>query len=288
MSSGIGAASPRRRRCEEIDAGLTPLERRRWSRSDRIGDARGDRSASATPACSTAARIGRGSGSFLGAGTADLLRNEEFLSDLDYRGTPPDAAVGRLESFSPARRLTSSPSGSASKDRVTVWWRPVRRARLRSAVRRTRCGRRADAVLAGGTDALARLTFSGFNQLQADGSGALPAVRQEPRRHEHRRGRRDPGARESRSRHAPRRDDLRRAGGLRLGCEAFHPTAPEPEGRPVAAVIVAALADAGIDAGRGRSHQRAWHRDRCRTTPRRRAHSGACSASGRRRCRSRR
>ena len=31
-----------------------------------------------------------------------------------------------------------------------------------------------------------------------------------------------------------------------LACEAFHPTAPEPEGRPVAAVVNLALRDAGI------------------------------------------
>jgi 3-oxoacyl-[acyl-carrier-protein] synthase II len=36
--------------------------------------------------------------------------------------------------------------------------------------------------------------------------------------------------------------------GHALGCEAFHPTAPEPEGRPVAAVITLALGDAGINA----------------------------------------
>jgi 3-oxoacyl-[acyl-carrier-protein] synthase II len=36
--------------------------------------------------------------------------------------------------------------------------------------------------------------------------------------------------------------------GYSLVCEAFHPTAPEPEGRPVASVISAALADARVDA----------------------------------------
>jgi 3-oxoacyl-[acyl-carrier-protein] synthase II len=33
-----------------------------------------------------------------------------------------------------------------------------------------------------------------------------------------------------------------------LACEAFHPTAPEPEGKPVAAVVTLALQDAGINA----------------------------------------
>jgi 3-oxoacyl-[acyl-carrier-protein] synthase II len=35
--------------------------------------------------------------------------------------------------------------------------------------------------------------------------------------------------------------------GYALGCEAFHATAPEPEGRPVAAIIAAALKDAQLD-----------------------------------------
>ena len=36
--------------------------------------------------------------------------------------------------------------------------------------------------------------------------------------------------------------------GYSLGCEAHHPTAPEPEGRRVASLILAALADANVDA----------------------------------------
>ncbi len=38
--------------------------------------------------------------------------------------------------------------------------------------------------------------------------------------------------------------------GYSASCEAFHPTAPEPDGRPIAAVVRAALADAEIDADR--------------------------------------
>jgi 3-oxoacyl-[acyl-carrier-protein] synthase II len=37
--------------------------------------------------------------------------------------------------------------------------------------------------------------------------------------------------------------------GHSLACEAFHPTAPEPEGRPVANIVGLALADAGINPG---------------------------------------
>jgi 3-oxoacyl-[acyl-carrier-protein] synthase II len=36
--------------------------------------------------------------------------------------------------------------------------------------------------------------------------------------------------------------------GYSLGCEAFHPTAPQPDGRPVAAVVQRALADARVNA----------------------------------------
>jgi 3-oxoacyl-[acyl-carrier-protein] synthase II len=51
--------------------------------------------------------------------------------------------------------------------------------------------------------------------------------------------------------------DLARARGARIyaelaghavACEAFHPTAPEPEGKPVAAVVALAMQDAGINA----------------------------------------
>ena len=35
--------------------------------------------------------------------------------------------------------------------------------------------------------------------------------------------------------------------GHSLACEAFHPTAPEPEGKPVAAIVSLALADAQIN-----------------------------------------
>jgi 3-oxoacyl-[acyl-carrier-protein] synthase II len=35
--------------------------------------------------------------------------------------------------------------------------------------------------------------------------------------------------------------------GSSFACEAFHPTAPEPDGRPVTAVVRAALDDAGLD-----------------------------------------
>ena len=43
-----------------------------------------------------------------------------------------------------------------------------------------------DAALAGGSDILTRLTFSGFNALRVDGHQQLPAVRPRAGGHEHR------------------------------------------------------------------------------------------------------
>src|SRR5690606_39698244 len=37
--------------------------------------------------------------------------------------------------------------------------------------------------------------------------------------------------------------------GCSFTCEAYHPTAPEPEGRAIGQTIASALKDAGIDAG---------------------------------------
>src|SRR4029077_3154180 len=105
----------------------------------------------------------------------------------------------------------------------------------------------ADAVLAGGADALARLTFSGFNGLRLmDPSPCRPFDRSRA------------GMNIGEGAAILVLEDLDRArrrgatiyaelAGHGLACEAFHPTAPEPEGRPVAAVVALALADAGIN-----------------------------------------
>jgi 3-oxoacyl-[acyl-carrier-protein] synthase II len=107
---------------------------------------------------------------------------------------------------------------------------------------------RADAVLAGGTDALARLTFSGFNALRVMdpaacrpfdrdragmniGEGAAVLLLEEMT--------------------AARRRGARiyaEVAGHSLTCEAFHPTSPEPDGRAIAATMSRALADAGLPA----------------------------------------
>jgi len=230
----------------EVDAGLTPLERRRWSRSDRIG------MHAASEAIRDAGLLDRGPdrsrvGVFLGAGTADLLRNERFYqtwitaglhrtrpSDVwnHFSSTAVDVIAERFGLEGPRGCVVAACSSST-----------IAIGRAADAVR----DGRAAAVLAGGTDALARLTFSGFNQLKLmDPSPCRPFDRSRA------------GMSIGEGAGMLVLENLERAmrrgaaiyaelAGYGLGCEAFHPTAPEPEGRPVAAVIIAALADAGTD-----------------------------------------
>ena len=233
---------------DRIDAGLTPLERRRLSRGDRIGvhaaaEALADSGLLDTPI--DRSRVGV----FLGAGTADLLRNEDFYRTWITRGldrarpsdvwnhflsTPVDAIGAKFQLEGPRGCVVAACSSSTIA--------------IGRGVEAIRAGR-ADAVLAGGTDALSRLTFSGFNVLRlmdpapcrpfdrsragmniGEGAGILLLERLDRAR---RRGARIYGE----------------LAGHSLACEAFHPTAPEPEGRAVANILRLALEDARIDPG---------------------------------------
>ena len=229
-----------------IDAALTPLERRRLSRGDRIGlhaatEALTDSGLLEQPV--DRSRIGV----FLGAGTADLLRNEDYYrtwmtaglkkarpSDAwnHFLSTPVDAIAAKFGLEGPRGCVVAACSSSTIA--------------IGRAVEALRSGR-ADAVLAGGTDALSRLTYTGFNLLRlmdvapcrpfdrtragmniGEGAGIVVLERLD----------------HARKRGAPIHAEL---AGHSLACEAFHPTAPEPEGKPVASVITLALADAGIN-----------------------------------------
>lgn len=228
-----------------VDEGSTPLERRRRSRSDRIGvraavEALADAQVLDGPV--DRSRVGV----FFGAGTADLLRNEDFYrtwitaglhrtrrSDAwnHFPSTPVDVVAEKFGFEGPRGCIVAACSSST-----------IAIGRGVESIRRGH----ADVVLAGGTDALSRLTYSGFNLLRLMdpapcrpfdrsragmniGEGAGILVLEDLER--------------ARRRGAPIYAEL---AGHSLACEAFHPTAPEPEGKPVAAVIHLALRDAGI------------------------------------------
>lgn len=232
---------------DRVAASFTPLERRRWARGDQIGVA------AATEALDDSGlldgRIARDRvGVLLGAGTADLIRNETYQQTATFRGIeharPSDAwnhfsstPVDILASRFNLGGLRSCVVAACSSSTIAI-------GQAADAIRMGRL----DAALAGGTDALARLTFSGFNALKLMdpepcrpfsrdragmniGEGAAVLVL-ENMDHASRRG-------------APIYAEL---AGSSFACEAFHPTAPEPDGTPVAAVVQEALRDARIDA----------------------------------------
>jgi 3-oxoacyl-[acyl-carrier-protein] synthase II len=230
-----------------IDAAMLPVERRRRSRGDRLAvhaatEAVHDSGFMDAPY--DASRVGV----FLGAGTGDLLRNEEYYRTWITKGldrarpsdawnhflsTPVDAVAAVFGFEGPRGCIVAACSSSTIA--------------IGRAVEAIRAGR-ADIALAGGADALARLTFSGFNQLRLMdpepcrpfdrgragmniGEGAGILVLEDGER--------------ARKRGAHIYAEL---AGHGVACEAFHPTAPEPNGIPVATVVALALQDARIDA----------------------------------------
>jgi 3-oxoacyl-[acyl-carrier-protein] synthase II len=226
-----------------LKAALTPLERRRWSRGDQFGVV------AASEALRDAGLDGGGVdprhvGVFLGAGTADLIRNERYQLTTTCKGIeharPSDAwnhfantAVDSIASKFGLEGPRSCVVAACASSTIAIG----------QAVDAVRMGR-VDAALAGGTDALARLTYSGFN--------ALRLMDPEPCR-PFDRGRAGMNIGEGAG--ILVLEDLERArargafiygelAGYSFACEAYHPTAPEPEGTPVQSVIVGALEDA--------------------------------------------
>jgi 3-oxoacyl-[acyl-carrier-protein] synthase II len=231
----------------EVDTSrFTPLERRRWSRSDQLavlaaGEALDD--AGLTESGIDPSRIGV----LLGAGTGDLLRNEEYYFTMlregvdharpsqiynHFSSTPTDVVASRFGLEGLRACLVSACSSSTIA--IGYGSDAIRTGQL-------------DAAVCGGSDALSRLTFSGFNALRLMdpqpcrpfdtsrngmniGEGAAILVLEEWER--------------ARRRGAAIYAEL---GGYALTCEAFHPTAPEPEGNAIAATIRGALDAAEVD-----------------------------------------
>ena len=231
---------------DEVVAPFTPLERRRWSRGDQIGVAAATEAVADSGLFDSACDRQR-VGVLLGAGTADLIRNEVYQHTVLFRGIeharPSHAwnhfsstAVDVIAARFSLQGLRSCIVAACSSSTIAI-------AQAADAIRAGRL----DAALAGGTDAIARLTFSGFNALKLMdpepcrpfsrdragmniGEGAAVLVLEEMTR--------------ARARGATIYGEL---AGSSFACEAFHPTAPEPDGKPVAAVVRSALRDAGVD-----------------------------------------
>jgi 3-oxoacyl-[acyl-carrier-protein] synthase II len=226
---------------------LTPWQRRRWSRSDQFGlvaamEAVED--SGLTAAGFDPSRVGV----LLGACTADLLRTERYLETLGARGIAhsrpsdvwnhfPNSPVDIIAAHFGFEGLRSCIVTACASSTMAIG----------SAADAVRDGR-LDAAIAGGTDSMSRLTFSGFNAIRVmDPEACRPFDR----------GRAGMNLGEgaamlvledfeaARRRGAPIYAEV---AGHSLTCEAFHPTSPEPEGRAIAAMIRRALDDAGIDA----------------------------------------
>lgn len=185
-------------------------------------------------------------GVVLGAGTADMMRNEEWFADMRRNGMRA-AALSKIAAHFPngpsdvvastfgCEGLRSSVLSACSSGTVAIGY-------AAEAIEHNQI----DAAIAGASDVLCRLTFSGFN--------ALRLVDREPCR---------PFCRTREGMNLGEAgamlileelDRARRRGatiyaeilGYGVRCEAYHPTAPEPEGKAVAALLAAALRAARI------------------------------------------
>ena len=122
----------------------------------------------------------------------------------------------------------------------------------------------ADAVVAGGAEAGAHAALAGRLRRagRALGERHLAALRRPPRRLRDGRGGRRAGARERASGARARRAHARRVmRGYGATADAYHLTAPQPDGDGAAAAMERALADAGVRPERRRLRQRPRHLD---------------------------
>ena len=184
-------------------------------------------------------------GVVFGSGTADLARNEEWFADMRRRG---------IRRATPSKIFNHFPSTPSDVVASCFGFEGLKASVLSACSSGTvAIGYAADAIgwdqidiaLAGASDVLCRLTFSGFNALRlVDTEPCRPFCRT-------RKGMNIGEAAallvlEELS-HAKRRGAKIYAeiAGYGVRCEAYHATAPEPEGRAVAELILDALRAAG-------------------------------------------
>jgi 3-oxoacyl-[acyl-carrier-protein] synthase II len=226
---------------------LTTFERRRLSRSEQFGILATSEALEDSGLLDSGVERER-IGVSLGAGTGDLLRNELYYFDYltkgidharptqiyhHYSNMPVDVIASKWDLMGLRACFVSACSSST-----------IAIGHAAEAI----ADGQLDAAVCGGTDALARLTFSGFNALRLMdpepcrpfdvsragmniGEGAAILVLEDMDR--------------ARRRGAHIYAEL---AGYSLSCEAYHPTAPEPDGRAVSAMIRTALDAARVNA----------------------------------------
>jgi 3-oxoacyl-[acyl-carrier-protein] synthase II len=229
------------------DPGFSPRQWRRLSRSDQTAIV-SSREALADSGVLDGGIDRTRVGVLLGSGTADLMRNEEWFAETrrvgirrarpssifdHFPSTPSDVVASHFG----LEGMKASVLSACSSSTVAIGY----------AADAIAWGR-LDAALAGASDVLCRLTFSGFNALRlVDTESCRPFCRT-------RKGMNIGEAAavlvlEELS-CATRRGAKIYAEVLGYGvtCEAYHPTSPEPEGRAVSALIAAALRAARVSA----------------------------------------
>ncbi len=186
-------------------------------------------------------------GLFFGGSTGGMFESERFFAELS--GSPRRARISLLTSQQPCGPGDAVARAHGIRGPVETIASACASATLAlgAALEALRSGE-VDLVLAGGSDALCRLTFAGFNSLRAVdarpcrpfrverlgmsiGEGAAVLVLETAA---HALGR---GAR-----------PLAWLAGVGASCDAHHMTSPDPEGEGVSRAVFAALEDAGVPA----------------------------------------
>jgi 3-oxoacyl-[acyl-carrier-protein] synthase II len=187
-------------------------------------------------------------GIYFGSSTGGMLESEEYFARLL-------AAPRRAARIAPlSAQPTSAPADSVARAHgVTGPVMTIASAcasatlAFGSALQALRDGD-VDVALVGGSDCLCRLTYAGFNSLRAVDARACRPFRAEREGMSIGEGAAvlvlEPEER-ARARGAKILSYLRGAG---AACDAYHMTAPDPEGAGIRRAVEAALADAGLDA----------------------------------------
>jgi 3-oxoacyl-[acyl-carrier-protein] synthase II len=226
------------------DGFLTPAERRRMSRADRMGVAAA-REAIAGAGLDLAREDPTRIGVILGGGTSGLIDSEAFFQrHLAGRKARPSKVLNHLPD-SITDRVAQRFGLEGIKSTITTACSSSANA-MGYAFDAIAAGL-ADVVVTGGSDVLARLTYGGFNSLRSvDPEPCRPFDRE-------RKGLSIGEAagilvfedeERARRRGAPVVAEFR---GYGVTSDAFHMTAPDPSGTAGGRTVKAALADAGVD-----------------------------------------